>query len=123
MTFALYGSVPRYGDPSLVHPVISQGKQEARVRFDFAVEGRLYTAVRVVRRVKRGAGWGAVTKEARLESGEEVLAGKAGELDDRIRELFGLNFQQFTTCVVLPQGEFVGALGALERAAQDSTRP
>ena len=38
ITFALYGSVSRYANPNLVHPVISQGKVEAKVRFDFAVE-------------------------------------------------------------------------------------
>ena len=46
ITFALYGSVSRYGNPNLVHPVVSQGKVETKVRFDFSVEGRTYTAVR-----------------------------------------------------------------------------
>ncbi len=115
MTFALYGSVPRYRDPKLVAPAISQGRSEARVRFDFSVGGREYTAVRVVRRVKRGDGWGASTREARLETGGEVLAGSARELDEKIRELLGLSFEQFTTCVVLPQGEFARFLH--ERAA------
>ena len=64
LTFALYGSVSRYGNPNLVHPVISQGKLEAKVRFDFSVEGRKYTAVRIVRRTRGGA----TTREARLES-------------------------------------------------------
>jgi len=64
LTFALYGSVSRYGNPNLVHPVISQGKLEAKVRFDFSVEGRKYTAVRIVARTRGGA----TTREARLES-------------------------------------------------------
>lgn len=100
--FALYGSVPRYANPGLVHPVISQGRQEARVRFDFTVDGAAYTAVRVVRRTRQGA----QTREARLESNGSVLAGSVGELDEKVRELFGLSFNQFTTCVVLPQGDF-----------------
>jgi exonuclease SbcC len=102
MTFALYGSVPRYGNPNLVHPVISQGKLEARVRFDFSVEGRRFTAVRVVRRTRGGAS----TREARLESDGKTLAGNADEVTARVREILGLDFTQFTTCVVLPQGEF-----------------
>ncbi len=102
LTFALYGSVSRYGNPNLVHPVISQGKLEAKVRFDFSVEGRKYTAVRVVRRTRGGA----TTREARLESEGRTLAASADEVTARVREIVGLDFTQFTTCVVLPQGEF-----------------
>ena len=102
MIFALYGSVPRLGQ-TLVEPVISKGKQEARVRLDFTLGGRRYTAVRVVRRTSSD---GATTKEARLECGEDVLAANVKDLNERVRTLIGLDFEQFTTCVVLPQGEF-----------------
>lgn len=115
MSFALYGSVPRYQDPRLVHPVISQGQLETRVRFDFAVNGRTYTAVRVVRRTKNGA----TTREARLECGEQVLAASARELDQQVESLFGLSFDQFHTCVVLPQGEFAKFLHESPANRQD----
>ncbi len=115
MTFALYGSVPRYGNPQLVHPVVSQGKLEAKVRFDFSVEGRRFTAVRVVRRTKSGA----TTKEARLESDGKMLAGNADELTARVREILGFDFTQFTTCVVLPQGEFARFLHDTPAERQD----
>jgi exonuclease SbcC len=115
ITFALYGSVSRYGNPNLVHPVISQGKIECRVRFDFSVAGKVYTAVRVVRRTKGGAS----TREARLESGGQTLAGSAEELSHRVREILGLNFDQFTTCVVLPQGDFARFLHETPAARQD----
>ena len=36
LTFALYGSIPRLAKGAVL-PVISQGKAEMRVRFDFAV--------------------------------------------------------------------------------------
>ena len=116
MTFALYGSVTRYANPNLVHPVVSQGKVEAKVRFDFTLDGKLYTAVRVVRKTPRG---GATTKEARLESGTGVLAATAEEVSRRVRELIGLNFDQFTTCVVLPQGDFARFLHETPGQRQD----
>ena len=116
LTFALYGSVARYQNPNLVHPVISQGKLEARVRFDFAVEDRNYTAVRIVRKNARG---GATTKEARLESEGHVLAGSADEVSRKVREVLGLNFDQFITCVVLPQGEFARFLHEKPADRQD----
>ena len=102
MCFALYGSVPRYDNRNLVAPVISHGKVEAKVLLEFSIEGKDYTAVRVVRR----SGKGATTKEARLESGGEVLAGNADELTEQVGRLVGLSFEHFTKCVVLPQGDF-----------------
>jgi exonuclease SbcC len=104
MTFALYGVVARYDDRRLVAPVITQGSLEARVRFDFDLAGRRYSAARVVRVTGRG---GATTKEARLERHpDEVLAADARSVTAEVETLLGLGFEHFTTCVVLPQGEF-----------------
>ena len=112
LIFALYGSVPRYGDRRLVAPVINQGRVEAKVRLDFVVEDVAYTAVRVVRRTATGA----TTKEARLESpsGAQVrtLAGNEKELTEQVERLLGLSFNHFTRCVVLPQGAFAEFLHA-----------
>lgn len=116
VTFALYGSVPRYDDRRLVAPVISQGKLEAKVRLDFEVAGEGYTAVRVVRRTKAGA----TTKEARLETAAgRTLAGSATELEREIERLVGLSFEHFTKCVVLPQGDFAEFLHARPADRQD----
>ena len=123
ITFALYGSVARYDNPSLVAPVIHQLSTEAKVRFDFEVGGDAYTAVRVVRRQKSkpGAAPRASTKEARLErralsadttsddtsdDTTTVLAGSVSELDEEVGRLLGLDFRQFTRTIVLPQGDF-----------------
>lgn len=101
MVFALYGSVPRYGDRRAVEPVISLGREEARVRFDFTVGGAEFSAARVVRRTKHGA----TTAEARLEGpGTSVLG--AREVTDAVEQLLGLGFDHFTKSVVLPQGAF-----------------
>ncbi|MBW3620004.1 MAG: AAA family ATPase [Actinobacteria bacterium] len=119
MTFALYGSVPRYDNKNLVAPVISQGQLEARVRLDFAVADGHYRATRVVRRTRTGA----TTKEARLEkvtpSGATTLAGTADELTAEVEQLLGLTFDHFTTCVVLPQGAFQAFMHAKPKERQD----
>ena len=116
--FALYGVVPRYDDRRLVAPVISQGRLEARVGLDFAVADARYTAVRVV----RATATGATTREARLvrrsPAGDEVLAGTADELTAAVTALLGLTFEHFTTCVVLPQGEFAQFLHAKAKDRQ-----
>ncbi len=115
MVFALYGSVPRYGSKGLVYPVITQGALEARVRLDFTVGDDSYTATRVVRRTKTGAS----TKEARLEHGSEVLADDADGLTVAVCDLLGLDLEQFTKCVVLPQGAFATLLHDTKATRQD----
>ncbi len=101
--FALYGSVPRLDDLRLVGPVISAGRLEAKVRLDFTIGGVAHTATRVVRRDAKGK---ASTKEARLERGDEVLAGDADAVSREVERLLGLTFGEFCRCVVLPQGAF-----------------
>ncbi|MEZ4651421.1 MAG: SMC family ATPase [Candidatus Eisenbacteria bacterium] len=128
MTFALYGSVPRL-DARTVFPVITTGKSEARVAFDFSVGDEEYTAARVVRRTKTGAS----TKEARLErkrgggaestdpavADTETIAGDADSVTAAVESLLGLGFAHFQKCVALPQGEFAEFLRATPAERQD----
>ena len=106
IAFALYGSVARYKSTNLVAPVINQLANEARIRLDFSVGDQHYNATRIVRRTAKGAS----TKEARLERGDEVIAGNARELDAAVEDLLGLDFDQFTKTAILPQGEFARLL-------------
>ncbi len=115
MIFALYGTIPRFDDLRLVGAVVSQGRPEGRVRLDFEVGGQRWSAVRVVR-VRDGK---ATTKEARLERGGEVVAGNAKDLEVEVTALLGLSAAQFTTCVVLPQGQFARFLQAKPADRQD----
>ncbi len=116
LVFALYGAIPRL-DRRAVAPIIALGRAEARVRFTFSVGGEAYVGVRVVRRTKTGA----TTKEARLERAAdgEVLAGSADEVSYAVADLLGLDFDHFTTCVVLPQGQFARLLHEEPRTRQD----
>lgn len=118
--FSLYGSVPRYPSRNWVAPVVSQGLNQARVRFTFDLEGTRYAATRVVRRTDSGAS----TREARLErlvDGEvaETLAGSAAELTGTVEQLLGLSFEHFVKTVVLPQGAFQDFLHARPSERQD----
>ncbi len=118
IAFALYGSVARYENEKLVAPIINAVSTEARVRLDFAVGESTYTAVRVVRR----AGTGASTKEARLESGNEVLASNAQEVTSKVEGIVGLSFSQFTKTIVLPQGDFAQFLNVKPSVRQGLLR-
>jgi DNA repair protein SbcC/Rad50 len=116
--FVLYGSVPRYDDHRLVGAAMTMGAAETRVRLRFTAGDDTYVAVRIVRRAGNGK---VSTKEARLErevpgSGADgdkvgalatvILAGRESEMSKAIDQILGLSFDDFTRCVVLPQGEF-----------------
>jgi exonuclease SbcC len=125
--FALYGTVPRWGGTRGIGNALAPSANEARVRLVFESAGDRYVATRVVRRDGRGnvktAGAGLqlmpsgfdVTK---LDTGMdlddlgEVLAGTPAEMDEAILHAVGLPYEQFTSCVVLPQGQFADFLHA-----------
>jgi len=118
--FALYGHVPRYDDKRLVSNVVSAGAREARVLLEFDTGGSTYV---VVRRVVLDAKGRATQKDPRLErvtdGGTDALAGTVREVDEAVTRLVGLAFDQFTTCVVLPQGEFARFLKEKPGRRQD----
>ena len=118
ITFALFGAVARYDDQRAVAPVINQLSTEARAELEFEVGGERYTAVRVVRRTPGGA----TTKEARLERGAEILAGRATEMGEAVEKVLGLDFDRFTKTVVLPQGRFAQFLHDQPRDRQEVLR-
>ena len=89
---------------AIVAPVVTQGLTESVVSLAFSVGDDHYQVARHVRKdSKRGT---ATTDEATLEKAGEVLATGADAVTSAVVALLGLDFEQFTTCVLLPQGEF-----------------
>jgi exonuclease SbcC len=119
--FSLYGAVPRYEDQRTNRYVVTLGSSEARVSMTFELEGTNYSVTRVVRRTPRGQ---FSTKEARLERIEAdgsstVMAGAEREMGPAVESLLKLDFEDFTRCVVLPQGEFARFLRAKGEERRD----
>ncbi|MBM2617851.1 SMC family ATPase [Actinoplanes sp. LDG1-06] len=127
ITFALYGTVPRWGGARGIGNALAPSATEARVRLVFESAGDRYVATRVVRRDGRGnvktAGAGLQLMPAgfdvtKLDTGMDlddlgdVLAGTPAEMDQAVLDAVGLPFEQFTSCVVLPQGQFADFLHA-----------
>jgi exonuclease SbcC len=125
--FALYGSVPRWGGSRGIGNALAPSATEARVRLVFESAGSRYVATRVVRRDGRGnvktAGAGLQLMPpgfdvTRLDTGMsledlgDVLAGTPAEMEGAIVEAVGLPYEQFTSCVILPQGQFADFLHA-----------
>ncbi|WP_018504819.1 AAA family ATPase [Parafrankia discariae] len=121
LTFALFGSVPRWNNRATVHLALAPTAARGTVRLVFDVAGARYVVARELRRAARG---GVSVRNARFErlvdpagAGEpgeptEVLAAGAPAVTAAVEELLGLTFEHFCTCVVLPQGEFAEFLRA-----------
>ncbi len=135
--FALYGTVPRWGDRRRIEHALAPSSGEARVRLVFEASGARFVATRVIRRDGKGkvatthagleqlpAGFDLTAFDAApAERGEAglgvVLAGTPAEMDDAVAEAVGLPYEQFTSCVVLPQGEFARFLHAKPAQRQE----
>ncbi len=127
LSFALYGSAPRWGNVNMVSPALAPTSNRALVRLIFDSAGQRYS---VVRDVRRGGGKTQAVgiKEQRLERFHSPTDDGTGETDvlesdshvtAKVSELLGLDFQDFCTCVALPQGEFAKFLHATRKDRQD----
>ncbi|BCJ67224.1 AAA family ATPase [Polymorphospora rubra] len=132
--FALYGTVPRWGGTRGISNALAPSANEARVRLVFDAAGSRYVASRVVRRDGRGnvktgnAGLQRMPPGfdvGKLDTGMspddlgEVLAGTPAEMTAAVEQAVGLPYDQFTSCVVLPQGQFADFLHAKPAARQE----
>src|SRR5690349_4179804 len=134
MTFALYGSVPRWDNARTVASALAPTVARGTVRFVFGVAGRAGGTERyvVARELRRAAGGGVSVRAARLErlrdpagtgaveEETEPVAEGAPATTKAVEELLGLPFGDFTTCVVLPQGEFAEFLHTEPRKRQET---
>ncbi len=125
--FALYGTVPRWNDRRAIANALAPSANEARVRLIFESGGDRFAATRVVRRDGKGK---VTTTHAGLEqlppgfdvskldtglAAEDigdVLAGTPAEMEEAVTATVGLPFDQFISCVILPQGQFAEFLHA-----------
>ncbi|HEY9418230.1 MAG TPA: SMC family ATPase, partial [Pseudonocardia sp.] len=125
MTFALYGSVPRWDDRRTVGLALAPTANRGTVQLLFEVGGTRYLAARELRRSAAGK---VTVKSARLErlldpaesdGDTEVLAADS-EVTKHVEALLGLPFEQFCVCVVLPQGDFAEFLHAKPAERQET---
>ncbi|HTK62284.1 MAG TPA: SMC family ATPase [Pseudonocardia sp.] len=125
MTFALYGSVPRWDDRRTVGLALAPTANRGAVQLLFEVGGTRYLAARELR---RSTGGRVTVKNARLErlldpadpdGDTEVLAADS-DVSKHVEELLGLPFEQFCVCVVLPQGDFAEFLHAKPAERQET---
>jgi exonuclease SbcC len=119
MTFALYGSVPRWGRRGMVSLALAPTTGRGTVRLVFEAADQRYVVARELRRIGANVSQRAATLEritepdGLAEPGEptEVLAKDRG-VAEAVERLLGLSYDDFCQCVVLPQGQFAAFLHA-----------
>ncbi len=126
ITFALYGTVPRWNDQRMITPALAPTATRGVVRLVFDADGQRYAVAREVRR--SGGKTSRVSMHAcRLErlhdhddpDGDGDMLAAESEVTKAVENLLGLSYDHFTTCVALPQGEFAEFLHAKASDRQD----
>ncbi len=129
LTFALYGSAPRWGRENAIQYALAPTANRCTVRLVFDVAGQRYVVAREVRRVgkqiaQRNARFEryadpAASGDPAVDEPTESLAADPKAVRAQVAELLGLDFEDFCTCVVLPQGDFATFLQASVGQRQD----
>jgi exonuclease SbcC len=122
IAYALYGRVPRVG--SEIKDCIAQGLDRMWVALEFAVGNQRYRVFRSTSRrgqasvqstSRRGhpsvestsrRGQASVQLEEQHDGQWTALEGRAEAVNERVKQLVGLDYDAFTRSVLLPQGQF-----------------
>lgn len=126
MTFALYGTVPRWADQRRVSLALAPTTTRGTVRLVFDVSGIRYVVAREIRRTGASVGIKSSRLErladptgtGTLEETTEQLAADS-QVTTAVSKLLGLEFDHFCKCVVLPQGDFADFLHAKPSERED----
>jgi exonuclease SbcC len=110
ISFALYGKTPTVG--SATRGLIHQRTTEGTVALRFEIDGTVWEAVRMLR--AKGQSQHALYRLAADEPGAEPIekVTMEGDVNARIVELLGLEFDTFGRSVLLAQGRFAEFLQA-----------
>ncbi len=101
---SLYGTIPRESTN-----IINTNCDTMNVSFEFQITEKEAKRYRVEREFKRDKSGSIKTKSAKIVDitvGETVLEDRVRQVNDACKEIIGLEVDDFTRTVVLPQGNF-----------------
>jgi len=109
ITLALYGTVERAANNT--QGILNHAEAQLTVEYSFSLaagdQRSTYRAERAYRRSGERTVKASICRLVKIVDGvETVLASKADEMTKQIEAVLGLNVQDFTRAVVLPQGKF-----------------
>src|SRR5258708_16878738 len=128
MTFALYGSVPRWDAKNRVSLALAPTVTRGTVKLVFEVERQRYVVARELRRARTQVQQRQASLERLIDPAGQALSGDqtvpmAKDLKgvtDAVEKLLGLSYEDFCQCVVLPQAQFADFLHATPTAPQQT---
>jgi DNA repair protein SbcC/Rad50 len=107
LTYALFGH-HRGGSQNAIE-LINKESKELRVVFDFQLDGHLFRIARTLKRTKSGSASGTQQVFRAIDGGEDWVAvedtNKKIDFDTWIAERIGLDYETFTSSVLLLQGK------------------
>jgi exonuclease SbcC len=127
MTFALYGSVPRWGRKGMVSLALAPTVARGTVKLVFEVDRQRYVVARELRRTASTVNQRAASLERLADPhgsarpGDETfpMAKDIDGVNAAVEKLLGLKYEDFIQCVVLPQGQFADFLHAKPSERQE----
>ncbi|ODA43718.1 Exonuclease SbcC [Thermodesulfovibrio sp. N1] len=100
---AIYGKTPRLGGKNL-HEAINPTKDRIKINFIFKISGRQYL-------IERSIGKDSKCKLYEVKDNVKIpKAEKSKEFEDAIRQIIGLEHEEFCKVVILPQNQFAEIL-------------
>ena len=116
ITYALYGEMSGSGrDSKTVRSQYADDDVVTNVELEFEYYGRRYKVSRTpeyMRRSKRGEGFTKQTAGASLIKPGDVVVDGSTKVTDEIRDILGIDKDQFCSIVMIAQGEFRKVLNA-----------
>ena len=116
ITFALYGQTSgKVRSPKSMRSKYADEELETAVSLTFEHKGKEYTITRKpeqIRQKKRGEGTTNVPAEVAFYAPDRQPLQKAGEVEQAIGELLGIDREQFTQIAMISQGDFMKLLRA-----------
>lgn len=109
ISLALYGRIPRLGKTK-PEQVISYGEFEAFAEVHFSVKNEVYSA-KWTASVGKRSGKVNIKRELANQEGK-IISAKIKEVEKKIIEITGLDFEHFGRSVMLAQGSFAAFLEA-----------
>lgn len=105
ITLSLYGKIARGNGEFL-----NKNMDVLKVSFQFSLSGESHSIYRVEREMKRNSAGDVRTSYAKIlqieGESEIILEDKVGAVNKKCEEIIGLNAEDFSRTVVLPQGKF-----------------
>lgn len=116
ISYALYGNVSGANrDKSTVRSDFAAPDADTYVDFTFTHKGtsyHIYRTPKYERPKKRGEGFTTSAETAVLEIGNEAPIASVQEVNRKVEEIMGINYEQFKQIAMIAQGEFLSLLYA-----------